>query len=120
MDYKLAAAIFFEGILSFLSPCVLPLIPLYLSYLAGDSRQTDEEGNVTYDSKQVFLRTLLFVAGISCTFAILGFASHKLSDVLSSYREIIAIIGGTLLILFGLHEMGIIHIDILSLAGIGV
>ncbi|MBO4919192.1 MAG: redoxin domain-containing protein [Erysipelotrichaceae bacterium] len=114
MDYKLAAAIFLEGILSFLSPCVLPLIPLYLSYLAGDSRQTDEEGNVTYDSRQVFLRTLFFVAGISCTFAILAFASHKLGDVLTSYREIIAIIGGTLLILFGLHEMGVIQIDILS------
>ncbi len=114
MDYKLAGAIFLEGILSFLSPCVLPLIPLYLSYLAGDSRRIDEEGNVTYDNKQVFLRTVLFIAGISCTFAILGFASHKLSDVLTDYREIIAIIGGTLLIVFGLHQIGIINIDILS------
>ncbi|MBR4462107.1 MAG: redoxin domain-containing protein [Erysipelotrichaceae bacterium] len=114
MDYKLVGAIFLEGVLSFLSPCVLPLIPLYLSYLAGDSRHTDEEGNVTYDSKQVFLRTLFFVGGISCTFAILGFASHKLSNLLTAYREIIAIIGGTLLIIFGLHEIGIINIEILS------
>ncbi len=114
MDYKLAAAIFFEGVLSFLSPCVLPLIPLYLSYLAGDSRHTDEKGNITYENKQVFIRTMFFVAGISCTFLILGFASHALSDALAAYREIIAIIGGTLLILFGLHEIGIISIDILS------
>ena len=46
MDYKLLGGIFLEGILSFLSPCVLPLIPLYMSYLAGDSKTTDEEGNI--------------------------------------------------------------------------
>lgn len=114
MDLQLAGGIFLEGILSFLSPCVLPLIPLYLSYLAGDGRTIDEEGNVSYDSKKVFIRTLFFIAGISCTFLLLAYASSAFSRYLNTYREIIAIIGGTLMIIFGLHEMGIITIDVLS------
>ena len=46
MDPKLLIGVFAEGILSFLSPCVLPLIPLYMSYLSGEDKETDEEGNI--------------------------------------------------------------------------
>ena len=53
MDYKLLSGIFLEGLLSFLSPCVLPLIPLYMSYLAGDNKHVDEEGNVKYKTFKV-------------------------------------------------------------------
>ncbi len=71
MNLTLLTAIFFEGVLSFFSPCVLPLIPLYMSYLAGDHRKSDEEGNVVYENKKVFLTTLFFVLGISLTFFLL-------------------------------------------------
>ena len=75
MDLKLLSATFLEGLLSFFSPCVLPLIPLYISYLAGDNKTQDEEGNVRYRTGKVFITTLFFVLGISLTFAILAFTS---------------------------------------------
>ena len=114
MDLKLLGGIFLEGILSFLSPCVLPLIPLYMSYLAGDGKTIDEEGNVHYDRVRVFVSTLFFTLGISLTFFLLAAAVSAFKDYIDEYREIISIIGGTLLIVFGLHETGLIHIDVLD------
>lgn len=106
--------IFLEGLLSFLSPCVLPLLPLYMSYLAGDNKTTDEEGNVKYNKLDIFLSTFCFVLGICVTFALLALAIDSVKDYISNYSEIISIIGGTLVIVSGLHEVGIIHIDVLN------
>ncbi|MBR5754643.1 MAG: redoxin domain-containing protein [Erysipelotrichaceae bacterium] len=106
--------VFLEGLLSFLSPCVLPLIPLYVSYLAGDSKETDEEGNVTYNRLHIFIMTLFFVLGICLTFVLLSLTASLLGSYVGRYSEIISIIGGTLLIVFGLHQTGVIHIDILE------
>lgn len=114
MDCKLLGGIFLEGVLSFLSPCVLPLIPLYISYLAGDNKTVDEQGNVTYKTSKVFLTTLFFVAGISLTFVLLALSASALKTFLDQYNEVISIIGGTLLIIFGLHELGLFSIDILN------
>ena len=114
MDYKLLSGIFLEGLLSFLSPCVLPLIPLYMSYLAGDYKQIDEDGNVKYKTFKVFLTTIFFVLGISLTFVLLSVSVNYLKTYIEKYSEIISIIGGTLLIIFGLHQTGIIHIDFLD------
>lgn len=114
MDLKLLAATFSEGLLSFFSPCVMPLIPLYMSYLAGDNRTLDEEGNTRYHTGKLFLSTLFFVLGISLTFVLLAFSLSFLSVFLVKYRELISAIGGTLVIVFGLHETGLIHIDILD------
>lgn len=107
-------AIFLEGLLSFLSPCVLPLLPLYMSYLAGDNKTIDEEGNVHYNTKKVFVTTLFFVFGIGLTFVLLSLSLGVVSDFLNKYSLIISIIGGTLLILFGLHELGLIRISVLD------
>ena len=114
MDIKGLSGIFLEGLLSFFSPCVLPLIPLYMSYLAGENRQTDEEGKVTYQKGKVFLSTFFFVLGICLTFVLLSLSMNALSSVLERYAKVISIIGGTLLIIFGLHECELIHIDILN------
>ena len=114
MDFKLLGATFLEGLLSFFSPCVLPLIPLYISYLAGDNKTADEEGNITYKTGKVFITTLFFVLGICLTFAILAFSLSYISLFLEIYREVIYILGGTLLVVFGLHEIGVIRIDLLS------
>ena len=113
MDISLVG-IFLEGLLSFLSPCVLPLLPLYMSYLAGDNKTTDEEGNVKYNKLDIFLSTFCFVLGICVTFALLALAIDSVKDYISNYSEIISIIGGTLVIVSGLHEVGIIHIDVLN------
>ncbi|MBQ6126144.1 MAG: redoxin domain-containing protein [Erysipelotrichaceae bacterium] len=114
MNYSLLAGVFLEGLLSFLSPCVLPLLPLYLSYLAGDGKKTDEEGNVYYDSVKTFVSALFFIGGIVLTFALLGFSVGFISKYISGYSEVISLIGGTVLIVFGLHQTGLIHIDILE------
>ena len=71
-----AFTVFLQGILSFFSPCVLPLVPLYVSYLAGGTRTVDEEGTVRYKRRTIFLNTLFFVLGISFTFFLLGLDSR--------------------------------------------
>ena len=106
--------IFLEGLLSFLSPCVLPLLPLYMSYLAGEDKTIDENGNIKYKSAKVFVTTVFFVLGISLTFVLLSASLGIISTFINDYSTIISIIGGTLLIIFGLHEIGIINIDILN------
>ena len=114
MDFKLLGATFLEGLLSFVSPCALPMIPLYMSYLAGENKSVDENGNITYKTGKVFFTTLFFVLGIATTFLILGLSLNIFSDFLNRYNEVISIIGGVLLVLFGLHECGLIHIDVLN------
>ena len=56
-----AITVFIQGLLSFFSPCVLPLVPLYIGYLAGGTRTVDEEGRVRYSRKKVMINTLFFV-----------------------------------------------------------
>ena len=107
-------AIFIEGLLSFLSPCVLPLIPLYVSYLAGDNKEIDEQGNISYKQTKVFIMTIFFVLGICLTFVLLSLTVNYIGQYLNQYSEIISIIGGTVIIIFGLHQTGLIHIDVLE------
>ncbi len=64
--------VFLEGLLSFFTPCVLPLIPLYVGYLTTGSISTDEEGKVHYDRKKTFLSTLFFVLGICSVFFLMA------------------------------------------------
>lgn len=106
--------IFLEGLLSFLSPCVLPLLPLYMSYLAGEDKQVDEEGNIKYKTGKVFISTVFFVLGICLTLTLLSISVSVISKFLDSYKEVISIICGVILLIFGLHETGLIHIDILD------
>ena len=65
--------VFAQGLLSFFSPCVLPLVPLYVGYLAGGTRTVDEQGNIRYPRDKVLVNTLFFVLGISFAFFVLGF-----------------------------------------------
>jgi len=99
--------VFLEGILSFFSPCVIPLIPVYMSYLAGGGRKEDEEGNITYNRKKVFLHTLFFVIGISFTFFILGMSFTALGTFFGTNKSLFTRIGGILIILLGLFQLGI-------------
>ena len=106
--------IFLEGILSFLSPCVLPLLPLYMSYLAGEDKEIGEDGVEKYKTGKVFITTVFFVLGICLTLTLLAVSVDYISKFLDDYKEIISIICGVLLIVFAFHETGIIHIDILD------
>lgn len=102
-----ALTVFLQGVLSFFSPCVLPLIPLYVSYFAGGAKKIEEDGSVTYPRKKVLLNTLFFVLGISFTFFLLGLGFTALGRFFSGNRIWFARFGGILMILFGLYQLGI-------------
>ena len=102
-----ALAVFLQGILSFFSPCVLPLVPLYICYLAGGTRTVDETGTVRYRRKTVFLNTLFFVLGISFTFFLLGLGFTAVGRFFSGNQRLFAIIGGVIVILFRLLPLGV-------------
>lgn len=103
--------LFLEGLLSFLSPCVLPLVPLYVSYLTQDTKIEDEDGNVSYDRRKTFLLTLGFVLGISTVFFLIGLGSRLLNAIFDKYTVFFQIVGGLLLIVFGLISSGIIKVS---------
>jgi cytochrome c-type biogenesis protein len=104
---------FLAGILSFLSPCVLPLLPSYVSFITGISFEqlTSEK-----DRKRVRFLTitnsLAFVAGFSAVFISLGASSSFFGQLLYRYQEWIRIVGGILVIIFGLFISGIIKLDL--------
>lgn len=104
---------FLEGLLSFLSPCVLPLIPLYMSYLTSDY-ELDTKGNKIYDQKKTVIRTIFFILGILTVFLILMLSISFVSEFIEEYRVVIQMVGSFILILFGLHELGVIEIAFLN------
>ena len=106
-------AVFLEGSLSFFSPCVIPLLPLYMGYLAGNAKQV-ENGKIIYKRKKVFLYTLCFVLGISISFFILGLSFTAIGNLLKKYRTIIAILGGVIIVILGLFQLKIINFKFLQ------
>lgn len=101
------AVAFLAGLLSFLSPCVLPLVPSYLGFITGMS--LDEMTTVS-SRKAVLVPALLFVSGFSLVFLIMGASATLLGQVLLRYQDWVARIGGIMIIIFGLHLLGILRI----------
>lgn len=106
--------VFFEGIFSFFSPCILPLIPVYITYLAGNAKKVLPDGTVIYNKKRTFLHTLCFTLGISCTFFLLGFSFSTLGQFFSNYQNIFTKIGGMIIIILGLFQVGIFDFKFLQ------
>ncbi len=106
--------VFLEGILSFFSPCVIPLLPVYMGYLAGSGKNTDEEGNIRYERKKVLLHTVFFITGISFAFMILGMSFTALGTFFGDNKTLFTRIGGILIVLFGLVQLGILDFSFLQ------
>lgn len=119
---------FLAGLLSFLSPCVLPLVPGYVSMLSGTAKQADEgaapnaSGAVAvaappargvWRSEALLRNALFFVLGFSVVFIGLGAAATSVGHVLRTYRVLLGEISGIVVILFGLHLLGVIKISAL-------
>jgi cytochrome c-type biogenesis protein len=113
METVSLAAAFIGGLLSFISPCVLPLVPGYLSFISGVSL---EEWRGTSDNPasgrvHVFLASLAFVAGFSVVFISLGASASAIGQWVGENLRLLGKIGGAVIILFGLHTMGLLKIS---------
>lgn len=106
--------VFTEGLLSFLSPCVIPLIPIYMSYLAGNAKTTLEDGGVRFERRVVFFHTLFFVLGISSAFFLLGMTFTALGAFFKENQLLFTRIGGILIVLLGLVQVGLLEISFLQ------
>lgn len=102
-DVTMALA-FGAGLLSFLSPCVLPIYPAFLSYITGVSFDELQEGRI---NRKAIIHTLLFLTGFSIVYISFGIGIGFVSDFLTAYDETIRMVGGLLMIIFGLMTIGL-------------
>ena len=107
-------AAFSAGLLSFISPCVLPLVPSYVSYITGLSLEqlTDVEERQHFQ-KAILLNSLLFILGFSTVFIAFGASASFIGQILYEYQDIIRKLGAVLIIIFGFYMLGILKIDFL-------
>lgn len=106
--------LFFEGLLSFFTPCVLPLVPLYIGYLTQDAKTVNEDGTVTYHCGRTLYLTTAFVLGICAVFVIACLGSTVLHTFFIDHRLAFQLTGGIVLVVFGLVSLNIIRIPFLN------
>ena len=111
-DVSFAAA-FGAGLLSFVSPCVLPLAAPYLCYLAGASVEALADESETKARRDILVTALLFVAGFSTIFVALGASASMIGSLLRFYSNELAIVAGIAIIIMGLHFLGLTPIKFL-------
>ncbi len=114
LDVTFAGA-FVAGLLSFLSPCILPLVPPYLCFLGGVSLKQLEEGAAVdrAASVRVVLSSLVFVLGFGTVFIAFGATASAIGQVVVEYLDVFALIAGILIIVLGLHFLGVFRIALL-------
>lgn len=109
-------AAFSAGLLSFVSPCVLPLVPSYISYITGLSiEQLTDVSERSRFRKAIILNSLLFIAGFSTVFVAFGASASLLGQVLITYQEHLRRFGGIVVIVFGLYLLGILNLNFLKM-----
>ena len=103
------------GLVSFFSPCVLPVIPSYVSYITGMSfEELTGEQNRAAVRKATLKNSLFFIAGFSLVFVLLGASSSFIGSILSEYQDVIRKAGGVLIVVMGLYIAGVLKIGFLS------
>ena len=111
LDVTLGAA-FIAGLLSFLSPCILPLVPPFLCYMAGVS-VTDVSGDRPDLRPRILVSALAFVAGFSLVFVALGSTASIAGRFISAHLSMLGMVAGVLIIVMGLHFLGVFRIPLL-------
>lgn len=106
--------VFIEGLLSFFSPCILPILPIYLSMLSNSSINNLKDESARFTNSLLFKNTIFFILGISTTFFILGSSVNALSSFFNTNKDIIMAIGGLIIVFMGMFYMGIIKSSILN------
>jgi cytochrome c-type biogenesis protein len=105
------AAAFLAGLVSFVSPCVLPLVPGYLSFISGVNVSRFREGGAPRDLvRRVALTSLAFVLGFSTVFVTLGAAATYVGSLLQEHKRTLGMVGGIVIIVLGLHTAGVLRI----------
>lgn len=114
-DLYITFGVFLAGLVSFLSPCVLPLVPPYLAYLGGTTieRLNDSDGLERTVSRRVIVASLFFVGGFTTVFVTLGAGASAFGQLLLGYRDTLSTVAGGIIILFGLHFLGLLRIPML-------
>jgi cytochrome c-type biogenesis protein len=108
------SAAFVAGLLSFFSPCVLPLIPAYFTFISGFSLDELVAGQSSAVRRKVVFSTLMFVLGFSLVFILMGASASLMGVMIHKFKGIIRIGGGLVIILLGLHLLGFLRIPILE------
>jgi len=109
------AVAFAAGFLTFLSPCLLPIIPSFIAYITGISLSDINDPNKKDEAKRrALIHSLFFISGFSLIFILLGLTATFIGKALFHYQKIIQIGGGILIILFGLYLIGILKLDFLG------
>ncbi len=103
----LVGLVFTEGILAFLSPCILPMLPIYLMYLCGN-------GETQMDRKRLIVNTLGFIAGFTIVFVLLGATASGLGSLIKENRMLLQRVSGVIMIVFGLNFTGLVNIPLLN------
>ncbi|QDG75957.1 cytochrome c biogenesis CcdA family protein [Labrenzia sp. PHM005] len=113
LEVSLGAA-FLAGLLSFVSPCVLPIVPPYLCYLAGVSVDELKGEAATSDTgRRIILAAIAFVFGFSVVFVALGATASVIGQSIARYYDVLSYIAGTIIIVMGLHFLGVFRIGLL-------
>ncbi|WP_289034067.1 cytochrome c biogenesis protein CcdA [uncultured Roseibium sp.] len=113
LDVSIGAA-FLAGLLSFVSPCVLPIVPPYLCYLAGVSvAELKGEAATAATSRRIVLSSVAFVLGFSVVFVALGATASVIGQSIARYFDTLSIIAGIIIIIMGLHFLGLFRISLL-------
>ncbi|GAB6904867.1 Cytochrome c-type biogenesis protein CcdA [Desulfosarcina cetonica] len=102
------------GLLSFFSPCILPLIPAYFTFITGLSLEELTQAKSSVVRIRVILSTLGYVLGFSSVFILMGASASYLGGVIFQYRDWIRIIGGVLIIILGIHMIGLFRFNVLE------
>ncbi|HHW30759.1 MAG TPA: cytochrome c biogenesis protein CcdA [Clostridiaceae bacterium] len=104
---------FVEGILTFISPCILPLLPVYFVYLAGEKIKDDASSN-GFESRRLITNSIGFVIGFTIVFVVLGAAATSLGHFLKENIDFFRKLSGIIMIIFGLNFLGIINLGFLN------
>jgi len=106
---------FLAGLVSFVSPCVLPLIPSYLSFLTGTSLEDLKAADTAAAKGRVLAHAIAFVAGFTLIFVLLGLSASTVGAVFADHKDTVARIGGVIIIILGLNMMGVFKIPALMM-----
>ncbi len=109
------ATAFLAGLISFISPCVLPLVPSYLSFLTGTSLEDLKAESNVQARARVFAHALAFIAGFTVIFMAIGLSASAVGGIFVNNKRIVELVGGIVIVILGLNMMGILKIPLLMM-----